>query len=129
MTKALLKNYRQSPRKVRLVADVVRGKKVSDAITILNFMPKRAADPIKKVVESALANSKNVSSSIENLVVKDITVDDGPTLKRWRPRARGAANPIRKRTSHIRVVLGTTQVRDTKSETRNKKEKIKDKKQ
>ncbi len=129
MTKALLKNYRQSPRKVRLVADVVRGKKVSDAITILNFMPKRAADPIKKVVESALANSKNVSSSIENLIVKEITVDDGPTLKRWRPRARGAANPIRKRTSHIRVVLGTTQVRDTKSETRNKKEKIKDKKQ
>jgi large subunit ribosomal protein L22 len=108
MTKAILKNYRQSPRKVRLVADAIRGKKVNDAITTLNFMPKRAADPVKKVVESALANAKSNGVSTDELIVKEILVDDGPTMKRWMPRARGSASPIRKRTSHIRIVLGTS---------------------
>lgn len=106
MTKAILKNYRQSPRKVRLVADAVRGKKVSDAITTLRFMPKRAADPVKKLIESALANAKNNSVPTETLVVKEISVNEGPTLKRTMPRARGSANIIRKRTSLISVVLG-----------------------
>jgi large subunit ribosomal protein L22 len=110
MTKALVKNYRQSPRKVRLVADVVRGKKVDVALTELSFMPKRAADPVRKVVESALANAKDNSVATDNLIVKEITVDEGVTLKRWRPKARGTAHPIRKRTSHIKVVLGTTAI-------------------
>jgi large subunit ribosomal protein L22 len=116
MTKAILKNYRQSPRKVRLVADAIRGKKVNDAITTLNFMPKRAADPVKKVVESALANAKSNGVSTDDLIVKEILVDDGPTMKRWMPRARGSASPIRKRTSHIKIVLGTIQARNPKIE-------------
>jgi large subunit ribosomal protein L22 len=104
--KAILKNYRQSPRKVRLVADAVRGKKVADAITTLRFMPKKAAEPVKKLIESAFANAKNSSVATESLIVKEISVNEGPTLKRTMPRARGSANLIRKRTSLISVVLG-----------------------
>lgn len=105
--KAKLNNYRQSPRKVRLVADTVRGKKVEDAITLLSFIPKRSALPIKKLLESALANAKNLSLPSENLIVKEISVDDGATLYRSQPRSKGMANPIRKRTSHIYVTLVT----------------------
>ena len=103
MTKALLKNYRQSPRKVRLVADAIRGKKVNDALETLQFMSKRAADPLKKVLESAIANAKNNSISVDNLIVKEISVDEGLTMKRFMPKARGTAHPIRKRTSHIKL--------------------------
>ena len=99
--KAELKNYRQSPRKVRLVVNAIRGKKFEEAINILEFMPKRASLPLKKLIESAYANA----GKAENLVVKSITVDAGATLYRRRPRSRGMANPIRKRTSHISVVL------------------------
>ena len=102
---AELNNYRQSPRKVRVVADTVRGKKVAEALTILSFVPKRAALPLEKLVASALANAKALSIPIENLRVKSLTVDQGPTLYRRRPRSRGMANPIRKRTSRVRVVL------------------------
>jgi large subunit ribosomal protein L22 len=107
MTKALLKNYRQSPRKVRLIADAIRGKKVDVAITELSFMAKRGAEPVKKVLESAIANAKNAGIDTKNLFVKEITVDEGVTLKRWRPKWRGTAHPIRKRTSHVKIVLGT----------------------
>lgn len=103
--KANLKNYRQSPRKVRLVADAVRGKKVEEAMTILSFVPKRASLPIKKLLASAVANAKNLSMSEKDLVVKEIKIDAGPTLFRRRPRSRGMANPIRKRTSHVSVTL------------------------
>lgn len=109
MTKALLKNYRQSARKVRLVVDSVKGKKVQDALNQLQFMPKRAAGPVKKVIESALANAKDNSIDTDNLIIKKITVDEGVTLKRWMPKWRGTAHPIRKRTSHITVILGTTE--------------------
>src|SRR3989344_4178852 len=95
--KAELKNYRQSPRKVRTVADTVRGKKVEEALIILSFVPKRAALPLEKLVRSALANAKSLSIPTENLVVKSLKVDAGPTLYRRRPRSRGMANPIRKR--------------------------------
>ena len=105
--KALLKNYRQSPRKVRLVADSVRGKKVLEAITILSFMPKRAAEPVQKLLSSALANAKSLSIATEDLVVKEIRVDAGAILYRRRPRSHGMANPIRKRTSHVSVTLAT----------------------
>ncbi len=99
--KAELKNYRQSPRKVRLVADVVRGKSVPEAITTLEFVAKRASLPIVKLINSAFANGgKN-----DKLVVKEIRVDAGPTLYRRQPRSRGMANPIRKRTSRVKVVL------------------------
>ena len=117
--KAILKNYRQSPRKVRLVADAVRGKKVADAITTLRFMPKRAAEPVKKLIESAFANAKNSSIETGSLIVKEISVNEGPILKRTMPRARGSANLIRKRTSLISVILGIKE--DVKSEILNKK--------
>lgn len=107
--KAELKNYRQSPRKVRVVADTVRGKKVADALTILSFVPKRAALPLEKLVASAVANARSLSIPTENLVVKSLTVDAGPTLYRRQPRSRGMANPIRKRTSRVKVVLAEKQ--------------------
>jgi len=103
--KAELKNYRQSPRKVRVVAQTVRGKKVEEAITILSFVPKRAALPLQKLVSSALANAKNLSIPTENLIVKEMRVDAGPTLYRRQPRSHGMANPLRKRTSRVSVVL------------------------
>lgn len=103
--RAELKNYRQSPRKVRLVADTVKGKKVSDAMMLLSFVPKRAALPLQKLLASAKANAKNLALSEENLIVKEMRVDAGPTLYRRQPRSRGMANPIRKRTSRVLVVL------------------------
>lgn len=103
--KAQLNTYRQSPRKVRVVADLVRGKSVDDALALLTFTAKRASDPIKKLISSAAANAKNLSMG-EDLVVKEIRVDGGRTLYRRRPRSRGMANPIRKRTSHVTVVVG-----------------------
>lgn len=104
--KAQLNNYRQSPRKVRLVADTVRGKSVEDAITALSFVPKRSALPLQKLLASALANAKDLSLPTENLIVKEIRVDTGAILYRRRPRSKGMANPIRKRTSHVSVTLG-----------------------
>jgi len=100
--KAELNNYRQSPRKVRVVADLVRGKKVEEALDILTFVPKRAGEPLKKLLASAYINA----GKAEGLVVKEVRVDQGPTLYRRRPRSRGMANPIRKRTSHVVIVLG-----------------------
>lgn len=87
------------------MADAVRGKKVEEAMTILSFVPKRASLPIKKLLASAVANAKNLSMSEKDLVVKEIKIDAGPTLFRRRPRSRGMANPIRKRTSHVSVTL------------------------
>lgn len=105
--KAVLKNYRQSPRKVRLVADVVRGKKVTDALNALQFIDKRASAPFAKVITSALANAKEHGAATEQLIIKKVTVDKGITLKRFMPRARGSASRINKRNSHITVELGT----------------------
>lgn len=104
--KAKLSNYRQSPRKVRLVARTVRGKSVEDAIITLSFIPKRSALPLQKLLASALANAKNLSMPTENLIVKEIRVDAGATLYRRRPRSKGMANPIRKRTTQVSVTLG-----------------------
>ena len=103
--KAFLKNYRQSPRKVRLLADLVRGKKVTDALTTLQFVDKRAAGPFSKVIESAVANALSAGKNGDNLVIKTVTVDQAPTMRRMRPRARGSASRINKRNSHIRVEL------------------------
>lgn len=106
MIKAVLKNYRQSPRKVRLVADSIRGRKVDTALTKLDFTTKRSALPIKKLINSAVANAKNnYGLDSDDLFIKSIMVDEGYTLKRWRPRARGSAFPINKRTSHVTVIL------------------------
>jgi len=108
MVTAELNNYRQSPRKVRLVVNAIRGKKVSVALTTLSFVPKRAAGPILKLIESAVANAThNFKLSPDNLYVKEITVGPGATMKRWMPKWRGTAHQIRKRTSHVRVTLAT----------------------
>ena len=103
--KTLVKNYRQSPRKVRLVADLVRGKKVNDALTALTFLDRRAALPMKKALESAVANAKNLGKKAENLVVSKIAVDKGTVMKKFMPRARGSASPINRRSSHISIEL------------------------
>jgi large subunit ribosomal protein L22 len=104
--KAVAKYLRISPSKVRLVADLVRGKVVSEALTILRFTPKKGARLVNKTLRSAVANAENARTmDMESLYVKTITVDVGPTLKRWRPRAMGRANRIIKRTSHVTVVL------------------------
>jgi large subunit ribosomal protein L22 len=106
MATAFLKNYKQSPRKVRLVADTVRGKKIKDAQVVLDFMPKRAALPIKKLLDSAIANAKANGESLETLVVKEISVQKGIVAHRWMPKWRGMAHAIKKRSSHVKIVLG-----------------------
>lgn len=128
MIKAELKNYRQSPRKVRLVADAIRGKSASNAVDILTFMPKRASGPMKKLLLSAIANAEhNHQLSVESLVVKEIRVDKGVTLHRWRARARGSASPINKRSSRVLITLSDLAKKASKKE-EVKTEKIEDKK-
>ena len=105
--KAVAKFVRIAPRKARLVADEVRGKSVPEAVTILQFTNKRAAGIVGDVIKSAAANAEhNDDADIGALFVRDVRVDEGPTIKRYRPRAMGRATMIRKRTSHISVVLG-----------------------
>jgi len=103
--KATLSDYRQSPRKVRIVADMVRGKKVEEALITLSFVPKRSAEPLQKLIASALANARNLEIPLEDLVVKEISVNGGKILYRRLPMSRGRAFTIRKRTSHVDVVL------------------------
>jgi large subunit ribosomal protein L22 len=104
--KAILRNFRMSPQKVRLVADLVRGKPVGEALAILQYMPHKAAPEIARVIKSASANADhNFQMTPEDLVVKTIFVDAGPVLKRYMPRARGRGDRILKRTSHITVVV------------------------
>jgi large subunit ribosomal protein L22 len=103
--KAFLKNYRQSPRKVRLVAELIKGKRVAEAFIHLNSLPKRAANPIKVLLSSALANAKNLGISTDDLWIDSITVNKGVVLKRSIPRAHGSASRINKRTSRIMLIL------------------------
>ncbi|CAK8720523.1 50S ribosomal protein L22 [Candidatus Electronema halotolerans] len=104
--KAVAKYIRISPQKARLVADVVRGKDVESAITTLRFMPKKAAEILRKVLESAIANAEQTETiDVDTLYVKEIQINGGPMLKRFRPRAMGRAGKILKRTSHITVVV------------------------
>jgi large subunit ribosomal protein L22 len=104
---AKLKFARISPQKCRLVADQVRGKPVEQALQILGFSPKKAAGIVKKVLESAIANAEhNEGADIDELKVSRIFVDEGPTMRRWKPRAKGRVNHILKRTSHVTVMVG-----------------------
>lgn len=100
-------NYlRIAPRKVRLIADLIRKKKVDEAEAILNFAKKRGAEPLLKLLKTAIADARNnFQLEPDNLYISKITVDGGPRYKRWRPRARGAAYRIEKKTSHITLVL------------------------
>lgn len=104
--KAYLKNYRQSPRKVRLVADLIRGKSVADAESALTFMTKRATGMFHKLLASAVANAEhNFKVGSDTLYVSAVSVTKGPTLKRIRPVSRGRAHRINKRTSIVTMVL------------------------
>lgn len=102
---AQLNDYRQSPRKVRVVADSIRGKSVKEAKNRLDFITKRATGPLHKLLNSAIANAKNLGVSVENLIVKSITVNAGKILYRRRPVSHGSAHTIHKRTSHIKLAL------------------------
>jgi large subunit ribosomal protein L22 len=109
--KATLSNFRQAPRKMRMVANLVRGKKVADALVNLDFVAKKASAPIKTLIASALANAKALDIPTENLIIKTIKVDGGAILYRRIPAARGSAHPIRKRTSAIFVELGEAELK------------------
>ena len=111
--RAIAKYVRMSPRKVRLVVDQIRGKGVNDAYAILQFSKKGAAEPVGKTLRSAVANAQYRAQDegevldVDELVVREVFVDEGPTLRRFRAAAQGRAAPIRKRTSHITVVVDT----------------------
>ncbi|WP_169713776.1 50S ribosomal protein L22 [Paludifilum halophilum] len=104
--KAVARYVRIAPRKARLVIDLIRGKSVGEALAILKFTPRAASPVIEKVLKSAVANAEhNYNLNPEELVVEKALVDEGPTMKRFRPRAMGRATRINKRTSHITVVV------------------------
>jgi large subunit ribosomal protein L22 len=104
--RAVARYVRVSPRKARLVVDLIRGKKIDDARAILKFSPRAAAEIVEKVLNSAVANAeRNLHLNSEELIVGSTFVDEGPTLKRIRPRAMGRAFRINKRTSHITVIV------------------------
>jgi large subunit ribosomal protein L22 len=104
--RAVAKYIRMSAQKARLAVNLVRGTNVEDAITILKLTDKASARAVSKVLQSALANAENTGNmDVDSLYVKKAFVDQGPTLKRMRPRAQGRANVIRKRSSHITIVL------------------------
>jgi len=105
-SQAKLRNVRLSPRKARLVVDMVRGKAIQDALNILRFSPQKTAPILSKLLKSAVANAEQKGvSDVDQLYVKSVMVDQGPVLKRFLPRAMGRASRIRKPTSHITVVL------------------------
>jgi len=104
--KAVARFVRVSPQKVRLVMAQVRGERVEDALPLLSFAPQKGAKILKKLVDSAVANAQeNTDMDVDNLYISRIYADEGPTQKRWRPRALGRATKILKRTSHLTVVL------------------------
>lgn len=105
--RAAAKYVRISPRKVRMIIDLVKGKTAEEGISILKFMPHKAASIVEKVIRSAVANAANLdpNTDVDSLIIRNITADQGPTLRRFRARARGRSTRILKRTSHITVVL------------------------
>ena len=111
--RAIAKFVRMSPRKVRLVVDQIRGRPVGEAYAILQFSKKASSEPVGKTLRSAVANAQSRAQDeghvldVDELVVREAYVNEGPTLKRWRAAAMGRASPIRKRTSHITVVVET----------------------
>jgi large subunit ribosomal protein L22 len=112
--KAYLKNYRQSPRKVRLVAGLLKKKSVNEAIAELDFLAKRAGTPIKKLLMSAVANARDKGRDVEDLFIQELRVDKGVTLKRMMPAAMGTGHRINKRTSHITLTLGERVAKEIK---------------
>lgn len=127
---AKLRFLRAGPRKVRLVTDLIKGRSVKKAQDILSLTNKKAARPVLKLLNSAVANAKNNFKLDENnLKVQNIMVDGGPVLKRWMPKAQGRATPIRERTSHITIILTSVEgLRKVKKTVSDKKVKVSDKK-
>jgi large subunit ribosomal protein L22 len=104
--RAIAKYIRVSPRKIRLLMKEIRGKKVQEALNLLTFTPQRGAPIVRKLINSALANASQYPDiDVDNLFIKHIYADEGPTLKRFRPRAMGRATRIRRRSSHLTVIL------------------------
>lgn len=107
--KAVAKYVRMSPRKIRKVVNLIRGKSVNDAITVLHFIPQRASMPVEKILRSAAANAVNKEEGAklnpDDLIIKEIRVDQGPSMKRYNPGPMGRASLLRKRFSHISVVV------------------------
>ena len=126
MITASLKNYRQSPRKVRSVANLIRGKSVESALNTLSFLSKKAADPLHGLLMSAIANAKNnFNIEKDGLMVKELRVDVGVIMKRRMPRARGNSYGINKRTSHVNLVLDVKPAKKEKAVKEVKKESVK----
>ena len=121
---ARLRYLRIAPRKVRLVADLIRGKTVEEAQTILSFTTKKAAQTLLKLLNSAIANAKNLELDPANLCISKILVDEGPKYKRWRARARGMAAEIQKKTSHVTIVLDEITKKPKKVKRVKKMEKV-----
>jgi large subunit ribosomal protein L22 len=121
--KATLNNCRMAPRKVRLIADLIRGKKASDALAILHFANKQAALPVAKLIKAAMADAKhNYNLDDKDFVVREIFVNEGLTYKRWMPRAMGRATPIRKRGSNVVVGLEPIAVKEVSATAEGKSE-------
>ena len=119
--RALSKNLRVTPRRARLVADLVRGRGVNEALALLSIENKKAAPLIAKIIKSAIANAEvNEGMNRDELIITKITVNEGQTLKRFLPRAKGSASPMRHRLSHIEVVV-SEDPQDTKWRSENKK--------
>lgn len=115
--KAVARTIRIAPRKVRLVLDLIRGKEVAEAIAILKLTNKASSPVVEKLLMSALANAEhNYDMNIDTLIVKEAYANEGPTLKRFRPRAQGRASAINKRTSHITIVVGDKEVKTSNKE-------------
>ena len=120
--RAVARHVRVTPMKARRVVDIVRGKSVEDALAILKFAPQAAAEPVAKVIASAAANAQNnLDLDPTTLVVATAYVDEGATLKRFQPRAQGRAFRIRKRTSHITVIVESVASRSTASNRNRRK--------
>jgi len=122
--RAFLKNYRQSPRKVRLIAGLIKGKDVQEAISELDFLVKRGGEPIRKLLLSAIANAKQLGIEKENLFIKELRVDKGIIMKRMMPVAMGTGHRINKRTSHITLVLAGKAIKENKIKKETKEKKI-----
>ena len=119
--KATLTNYHQAPRKVRLVADLIRGKSIAQAHASLLFLDKKSAPAVKKLLDSAVSNARNAGVSVDDLVVKSISVDKGAVLMRTRPFSRGRSGRIRKTMSVIKLELGSAQKKASPKKSRAKK--------
>ncbi len=110
MARAMLRGFRESPRRIRMVADMIRGKRVVEALSILRFQERKAAKMLSKVLTSAIANAtENEKADADRLVVSGVTVDGGTIQKRWMSRSMGRANRLNRRTSHVTVVVAEAQ--------------------